>query len=124
MHLVEGPLAAAADGGRGAGRSGAVVLFEGVVRGSEGGRPLRCLRYEAYEPMTTAELQRLGGAVVGEFGLQALGVWHSVGEVGVGEVSFRLRVRSAHRAEALAAASAFIDRMKADVPLWKVPAFG
>ncbi len=98
---------------------GAVVVFEGVVRGEEGGRAIVGLDYEQYPPMTERELQRLAAAVAGEFGLLALRCEHSVGLVRVGEVSFRLTVVGRHRKEALAATDAFIDRMKAGVPLWK-----
>jgi molybdopterin synthase catalytic subunit len=38
-----------------------------------------------------------------------------------GQCSFRLQVASAHRAEALAAMTEFIDRLKRDVPIWKSP---
>ena len=122
MTLVHGPLPAA-DREAADGSFGAVVSFEGVVRGLETGRPLRALRYEAYEPMTTRELTRLAREVAGEHGLRRLRVWHSVGEVTVGEVSFRSVAVGVHRAEAIAATGDFIERMKAEVPLWKVPVF-
>ena len=103
--------------------AGAVVRFEGVVRPLEDGRELVALRYEAYEPMTTRELLRLSRSAVAEHGLLGMRVVHSVGDVAVGEVSFRLDVAGAHRVEALAAMGAFIDRLKQQVPLWKVPLF-
>ena len=122
VALVPGPLRAGAGAVRD-GRSGARLVFEGVVRGLEGGRPLRALRYEAYEPMTSAELRRLAAAVHAEHGLHALLVRHSTGEVPVGAMSFQLTAAGAHRGEVFAATAAFIDRMKRDVPLWKVPVF-
>ncbi len=103
---------------------GAMLNFEGVVRPGEpdGGdlRPLAALLYEAYEPMTTRELARLAAACEAEFGAVLL-VEHSVGRVPVGACSFRLRVATPHRAAALACCAAFVDRMKRDVPLWKIP---
>ena len=122
MTLVHGPLPPA-DREPADGSFGAVVSFEGVVRGIETGRPLRALRYEAYEPMTTRELTRLAGEVAGEHFLRRFAVWHSVGEVAVGAVSFRSVAVGVHRAETLAATGGFIERMKAEVPLWKVPVF-
>lgn len=115
--ISEGPLPSAdATPATGA---GAWVVFEGVVRPEESGRVLTALVYEAYEPMTTRELKHLAGRVAADFGLMAICVEHSVGRVAVGEVSFRLSVASAHRAEALAAVAEFIDAMKRTVPLWK-----
>ena len=124
VRLTAGPLGDAAPW-RVAG-CGAVVTFDGVVRPGEprpgGGKgELSALLYESYEPMTTRELTALAAAVAAETGAAALDVEHSIGRVPVGRCSFRLRVAAAHRAEALACCTAFIDRMKRDVPLWKIP---
>lgn len=101
--------------------AGAVICFEGVVRPMESGRSLAALRYEAYEPMTSRELRRLADEVAVEYGLLGLRVVHSYGQVPVGGVSFRLEVASKHRADGLTAMGVFIDRLKREVPLWKVP---
>ena len=71
--------------------------------------------------MTTRELSRLARRVMDDHGLERMAIRHSVGDVAVGEVSFQLRVESAHRKAALAAMDDFIDAMKRDVPLWKTP---
>jgi molybdopterin synthase catalytic subunit len=44
---------------------------------------------------------------------------HRLGWVPVGEASLFVRVLSAHRGEALHFCAEAIDRMKADVPIWK-----
>ena len=121
IRLIPGPLPPAllprVTGG------GATLCFEGVVRPDEGGRPLRALQYEAYPPMTQNELRRLAEECVETLGLLRLVCEHSVGEVAASECSFRLTVVSAHRKAAIEAIDRFIDRMKRDVPLWKVPLF-
>ena len=101
--------------------AGAVLTFEGVVRPTEGGSEIDALDYDAYLPMAETMLTELAQAVVDAHGLSAISVEHAVGRVAVGEVSFRLRIASPHRAEGLAAASEFISKMKEDVPLFKVP---
>lgn len=103
--------------------AGAIICFEGIVRGLENGRALRGLEYEAYDPMTLRELEALARNVFGKHGLLAIQVEHSIGSVKVGETSFRLQVASVHRQEGIAAMDEFIDRLKQEVPLWKVPAF-
>lgn len=118
VRIDEGALPVVTEGVAGA---GALVCFEGVVRAQEEGRTLAGLRYEAYEPMATRELTALAERTVERHGLLGIEVWHSRGMVRVGEVSFRLVVRSAHRAEGLAAMGDFIDEMKRDVPIWKTP---
>lgn len=101
--------------------SGAVLTFEGVVRPTEGSAPISALDYDAYLPMAETMLAELAQDMVERHELMAIEVEHSVGRVGAGETSFRLRVVSEHRAEGLAAADEFITKMKQDVPLFKVP---
>ena len=98
---------------------GAVVVFEGIVRGEEDGQRIAALNYTAYDPMATMELTKLARDVLEKHGLKRVVVEHSRGRVCVGEVSFRLTIWSAHRKESLAAMDEFIDRMKEDVPIWK-----
>ena len=103
--------------------AGAVNTFEGVVRPMEEERLLDALVYQHYDPMTKRELERLAESIVGEYGLSALHVHHSIGVVPVNRPSFRLHIASPHRAAALAATERFIIEMKRDVPLWKIPRY-
>ena len=123
VRMVDGPIDPARDASWSAPGAGALVCFQGVVRGQEGGRPVVGLDYEDYPPMSERELERLGREVARSHGLLGMRVWHSRGRVGVGECSFHLCVASAHRKEALAGMDEFIDRMKREVPLWKVAVF-
>jgi len=121
VDILDGPLPAAAPW-QPAG-AGAVLTFDGVVRPEESGRLLDALDYEAYEPMASKVLLRLATAARDEHRLAAVHVWHSRGRVPVQACSFRLRIASPHRKEALAAMDAFIDAMKRDVPIWKHPVY-
>lgn len=121
IKLVDGAITNAVAKPQAAGDAGAAVCFEGVVREIEDGRSLEGLMYEAYRPMTDRMLMELANETKQRFGLLAISVEHSVGLVRVGACSFRLRVASTHRAEALAAMTQFIDRLKREVPLWKTP---
>jgi molybdopterin synthase catalytic subunit len=127
VAIVDGPLGAAddaCDACRGVDdRAGARVVFEGVVRAIEGGRPLIALEYQTYEPMAQDQLRDLAADVIAKHGLLGVVVRHSRGRVPVGAVSFRMTVFAPHRKEALAAMDEFIDRMKRDVPIWKSPVF-
>lgn len=98
---------------------GSRVRFEGVVRGLEGGERLEAIDYEAYEPMASRVLQAIADEEASRPGVRSIVVLHSRGRVAVGEISFACEVRSAHRAEGLAALASLIDRMKQDVPIWK-----
>jgi molybdopterin synthase catalytic subunit len=120
VHLIDGPLGEPAVWRHESG-AGAIVAFEGVVRPLEEARALAALEYEAYEPMASRMIERISADLIAKHGLLAICVEHSTGRVGVGECSFRLRIASRHRKEALGAADEFIDRLKQDVPLWKSP---
>lgn len=98
---------------------GSRIRFEGIVRGLENGERLAAIDYEVYEPMARRLLESIAREEASRPGIRSIVVLHSRGRVGVGEVSFACEVRSAHRAEGLAALGSFIDRMKQDVPIWK-----
>lgn len=127
--LAEGWSRARDAAGRAApGVVGTALRFEGIVRRSEpseahdgGERELLALDYHTYDPMAERELGALARQVAEEHRLSSLVALHSRGRVAVGDVSFVLIVESPHRAEAIAAMSAFIDRLKQDVPIWKKP---
>jgi len=122
IRLTEGPLGPPA--AKPPAEVGAWIVFDGIVRPAEDGRPLAALVYEAYEPMTTRELHRLAQSTLATHQLLAIAVEHSTGRVAAGEASFRLSIGALHRAEAIRAADEFISAMKKVVPLWKTPEFG
>lgn len=98
---------------------GACVEFSGIVRETEHDRALAGLHYEAYEPMATRELARIFDELHAAHPCVAVVFIHRLGWVPVGEASLFVRVLAAHRGEALRFLAAAIDRMKADVPIWK-----
>ncbi len=122
VSIVDAPLAANT-ATRSLAGAGAVVVFDGVVRSLEGARSITGLRYETYDPMAQHVLTALAQEALDKFGLMEIHVEHSRGLVAAGECSFRLRIASPHRREALDAMDWFIDRMKQDAPIWKTPEF-
>jgi molybdopterin synthase catalytic subunit len=98
---------------------GACVEFQGLVRETEGAAALAGLHYEAYLPMATRHLDRIFGELHTAHGCTAVTFIHRLGWVPVGEASLFLRVLAAHRGPALRFCADAIDRMKADVPIWK-----
>jgi molybdopterin synthase catalytic subunit len=121
VTIVAGPLQRRIEATDDSGEVGAEVVFDGIVRAIEGDATIAALEYEAYRPMADTELERLARRMLERHGLHSVAVWHSVGRVPVGGVSFRLLIRSAHRKEALKAVDDFIEALKRDVPLWKRP---
>ncbi len=102
--------------------AGAVVRFEGRVRGDENGRAIRALVYEAYQSMAERQMEKILRELAARHPCLQVRVRHRIGEVRVGEVAVAVEVLAAHRAEAFALAAAFMDRLKQDVPIWKMKA--
>lgn len=102
--------------------AGAVVRFEGRVRADESGRRIRALIYEAYQPMAERQMEKIVRELGAHHPCLHVRVRHRQGEVRVGEIAVAVEVLAAHRAEAFALASAFMDRLKQDVPIWKIKA--
>ncbi|VVM06078.1 molybdopterin synthase catalytic subunit [Methylacidimicrobium tartarophylax] len=101
------------------GSSGAVVEFFGVVRGREGGKPITALAYEAYREMAKKELERIAEEVAERGLCHELVLIHRLGTVPVGEPSLYLQVKAERRGTAFRIAEELIQRLKADVPIWK-----
>jgi molybdopterin synthase catalytic subunit len=98
---------------------GAQVEFLGIVRELENGKPISGLFYEAHEAMARAILETILAELSREHQCEEVWLIHRLDFVPVGEASIFIRVRSRHRAEALGLTSRLIDRLKADVPIWK-----
>ncbi len=101
---------------------GAVVRFEGRVRREEKGALIEALDYEAFLPMAQIQMEKILRELAGIHPCRLARVRHRIGSVPVGEASISVEVFAAHRAEAFALASAFMDRLKQDVPIWKIGA--
>ena len=100
-------------------RAGANVLFTGTTRQETDGLRTDWLEYDAYEPLARKELVRLHEQAVVRFQIIKCSIVHRLGKVSVGEVSIAVAVSAIHRAEAFASASWLMERIKADVPVWK-----
>jgi MoaE-MoaD fusion protein len=93
--------------------AGAVVTFLGVTREVE------LLQYEAYGEMAERQMGEIASEALERHGLCAAAVEHRTGIVPLSEPSVVVAVSAPHRGEAFAGAREIIDRVKAQVPIWK-----
>lgn len=99
---------------------GGVAVFVGVVRDHHEGDAVTGLTYEAWEDEAPVALRRVAREVAEvHTGVRAVYAWHRTGALAVGESSVVVATSAPHRAEALAACRDVIDRLKAEVPIWK-----
>lgn len=115
--VIDAAAVAAVEASVVAAECGAVVTFRGVVRDNDCDRGVVGLDYEAH-PQAEELLARCCEDVARETGLRVAAV-HRVGELRIGDVALVAAVSSGHRAEAFAACGALVDRIKAEVPIWK-----
>lgn len=99
--------------------TGAVVVFEGLVRGHEDGKTIGALVYEAYERMAAEQMRRAAEALLAVHSCHSVAVVHRLGTVPVGEAAVYVRAGAKHRAEAIAFVAGFMNHLKAEVPIWK-----
>jgi molybdopterin synthase catalytic subunit len=98
---------------------GAVVTFDGIVRDNFDGRPVRALEYEAYADMAQKKMAAIGKEVQAKFAIGQIAMVHRIGHLDIGESSIVIAVAAPHRHAAFEACAYAMDRVKADVPVWK-----
>jgi molybdopterin synthase catalytic subunit len=102
---------------------GAVVVFEGTVRSPSGGKDVLYLEYEAYEPMARTHMERIVAEARVRWPPGPAFLHHRLGRIAVGETSVVAVAAAPHRHQAFEACRHLIERLKADVPIWKREVF-
>ena len=98
---------------------GAIVTFEGITRSPDDAGDAVTLDYEAWEERALTVMGSIVDAACSRGPLAGVVAIHRVGAVGPQEPAVVVAVAAPHRAEAFAAASTIIDRIKAEAPIWK-----
>jgi len=98
---------------------GAVVIFLGTVRDHHAGRPVEKLTYSAYRSMALEGLRRVVADLEAAHENLRAAIVHRLGEVPVGDPSVVIAIASPHRAAAYEASRTALERLKAEIPIWK-----
>lgn len=98
---------------------GAVLLFLGVVRNQNDGRPVGHLSYDAYAEMAERVLEEIVTEAEGRWSIGNAAVEHRIGRLEIGEVSVAIAISSPHRGEGYEASRYIIEELKKRVPIWK-----
>ena len=114
VRITEEPLSVERVAGLvGRSAAGAIVTFQGTTRDVER------LEYEAYREMAEDQMRSILTEAAQRHELEAAAAEHRIGSVPKGLSSVIVAVSAPHREEAFAAAREVIDRIKAEVPIWK-----
>jgi molybdopterin synthase catalytic subunit len=95
--------------------TGAVVVFDGVVRGDD----ITEMELEAYEDVAMQELEKIAKDATKQFRLLHVDIIHRIGRFSVGENILIIVVSARHRSEAYAGSRYIIEEIKKGVPIWK-----
>jgi molybdopterin synthase catalytic subunit len=98
---------------------GAVAVFLGTVRSVTGDHETQALEYEAYREMAERTMSLIEADARANWPIREAALAHRLGRLAVGEVSVGVAVSSPHRADAFESCRYLIDRLKAEVPIWK-----
>jgi len=122
VSIIEGPLDLPAP--KDDAQAGAVVVFWGAVRGTEQGRNISGIEYEAHREMAEHQMRLVAETGAKKFDeVREVFLQHRIGFVAAGQPSVVVRVTSRHRGAAFGASQWIMDELKRVVPIWKRPVF-
>ena len=98
---------------------GASLLFTGVVREQNEGRPVSGMSYSAHEALAEKELAGICQQAQDQFDIESCHIVHRLGALKLGEISVAIAVHSPHRDAAYQASRFAIEALKQRVPIFK-----
>lgn len=98
---------------------GAMLLFLGIVRNRNEGRPVDHLDYDAYVQMAEKTLAEIVDEARARWEVGEVRVVHRIGRLEIGEASVAIAVASPHRDGAYQASRYVIEELKRRAPIWK-----
>ncbi|MBK7822759.1 MAG: molybdenum cofactor biosynthesis protein MoaE [Tessaracoccus sp.] len=99
-------------------KAGAIVTFEGAVRNHDHGVAVTGIEYVGH-PSAEEIMARIVADLAGRDGVHAIAAQHRVGYLDIGGVALFVAVSASHRKQAFDCASDLIERVKAELPIWK-----
>jgi len=98
---------------------GAHNIFLGQVRADEiNEKTIRSIQYTAYKDMANQKFHEIREAAFSKFNLSCMHIYHSLGEVMVGEICLFVFVSSPRRKEVFKALEYVVEEIKTDVPVF------
>ena len=98
---------------------GAHSIFLGQVRADEKeAGAVRTIDYTTYEEMALQKAFEIREAIFDKYPLTCMHIYHSLGEVKVGEICLFVFTSSKHRKAAIDACEELVERIKQELPVW------
>lgn len=100
--------------------SGAIVSFSGKVRiDKHEGEDTQALYLEAYEPITSAQIEKKRAECIKRWRLDDAFIRHRTGQMNPGETIVFVVTAAKHRRDAFLAADFLMDYLKTEAFFWK-----
>ena len=100
-------------------KAGAIVLFSGEVRNHHEGSSVEFLEYEAHKEMAEIAMETILKEASEKWELHYSEAIHRIGKINIKESAVVVITSASHRDAAYEANKYIIDRIKAEVPIWK-----
>jgi len=102
--------------------AGAIISFSGDVRNHDQGKAVSRLIYEVH-PTAQDVLQLIVSEEFKLYEVVHVSAAHRYGEIPLGESAFFVAVSAPHRQTAFDCAHSIVERVKAELPIWKFQQF-
>ena len=99
--------------------AGAIGSFTGIVREKTGDMETKSLEFESYEEVTGNKIRLIETDLKACEGILDVRIHHRVGRIEAGQDILYIVVAASHRQQLFQALSDAIERVKAEVPIWK-----
>lgn len=99
--------------------AGAIGSFTGIVREKTGDMETKSLEFESYEKVTGNKIRLIETDLKACEGILDVRIHHRVGRIEAGQDIVYIVVAASHRQQLFQALSDAIERVKAEVPIWK-----
>jgi molybdopterin synthase catalytic subunit len=97
---------------------GAIAQFVGIVRNHDHGRQVAELEYQVH-PDALDTLRAILDEIAATYPDARIGAAHRFGALQIGDIAFAAVAASAHRDVAFTALRDVVERVKAELPIWK-----
>lgn len=97
---------------------GAVAQFVGTVRDHDHGKQVSELEYQVH-PDALASMQTILDSIAAAHPEARIAAAHRFGTLQIGDIAFAAVAASAHREAAFASLRDVVERVKAELPIWK-----
>ena len=94
-------------------------IFLGQIReDSINDKKVWSIEFTAYQEMALEKSHEIREEIIAKYGLTCAHIYHSLGNINVGEICLFVFTSAPHRKEAIDACDEMVDRIKKEVPLW------